>query len=72
MLQEAQEKVYDKKSLYDKILESYRASKKKGITSSLARKLKKRKLRKLRRKSHKSELSPNLLNLNFAVLRIPL
>lgn len=57
--QSASEKVFDRDSLYKKILESYRASKKHGLSESLAKKLKRRRMRKLRKhtKRHHSEFS---------------
>ncbi|TRY76744.1 hypothetical protein TCAL_08000 [Tigriopus californicus] len=57
-LESASEKVFDKDSLYKKILESYRASKKHGLSESLAKKLKRRRMRKLRKHSKRHHKPP--------------
>ena len=53
---EASEKLYESKSFYDKIMETYRASKRTGISDSLSKRLRRRKkLRKLRKQMQKHE-----------------
>ena len=56
LLKEASEKLYESKSFYDKIMETYRASKRTGISDSLSKRLRRRKkLRKLRKQMQKHE-----------------
>lgn len=56
LLHEASEKLYESKSFYDKIMETYRASKRTGISDSLSKRLRRRKkLRKLRKQMQKHE-----------------
>merc|ERR1712024_439117 len=56
LLHEASEKLYGSKSFYDKIMETYKASKRAGISDSLSKRLRRRKkLRKLRKQMQKHE-----------------
>ena len=54
--QEASEKLYESKSFYDKIMETYKASKRAGLSDSLSKRLRRRKkLRQLRKQMQKHE-----------------
>ena len=56
-MKEASEKLYESKSFYDKIMETYRASKRAGISDSLSKRLRRRKkLRKLRKQMQREEM----------------